>query len=411
MALNKKILEQAFENKKIDESDLLQEYEMAESNKYFKKHEGKIWQADNGYWYTYLPVKNGRKNFKLIKKKDREDLDKAISDFYKAKETSLSIDMIYHEAIAKSQELHQIGESSVSTYNSIYNRHFKQFGQKSISSVDMDTFAEFLDKTTASHNLTRKGFNDLKGIATIIIKSAKKSKYINYNPIDVFTIMSTTPSRLRVNLKEDDEEVFSEEELDKVIPYLLQNLDMRNLGILLMFVTGIRVGELCTLKKTDLKEFNISIRRTESKVNHNGYCDYIVKDRPKTKAGWRTVEVPEDYEWLLDELRNLNPDEEYCFVEDGQRLHTNSFRKRMGRICDKLEIRHKSPHKIRKTYATILLDNHIGEGNVIKQMGHTSIGVTYDHYYKNRMTDKGRQTEISSITEFKKRNDMIIKAI
>lgn len=406
MALNKKHFEQGVQKGLINESALLQEYEMAGRSKYLKKHEGKIWQADNGYWYTYLPVSEGPRKLKLVKKKEKEDLDKAIIAFYKSIEEAPTIEDIFSEAMIKSKELNQLGESSISTYNTIYKRHFSDFGKKSISSISMDAFAEFLDKTTATHDLTRKGFNDLKGIATIIIKNARKLKYITYNPIDVFTVMSTNPNRLRVNFREDDEEVFSDEELDLVIHHLLDHLDMRNLGILLMFVTGIRVGELCTLKKSDLKEFNITIRRTESKVNRGGYCEYVVKDRPKTKAGWRTAEVPEDYEWVLDELRKLNPDGEYCFVEDGERLHTNSFRKRMERICKHLKITKKSPHKIRKTYATILLDNHVDYGSVIKQMGHTSIDVTYSYYYKSRMSDRGRQSEISNISEFKKRNDM-----
>ena len=36
--------------------------------------------------------------------------------------------------------------------------------------------------------------------------------------------------------------------------YLEDNLDIRNLGILLMFLTGIRVGELVTLKHEDFTE-------------------------------------------------------------------------------------------------------------------------------------------------------------
>lgn len=55
----------------------------------------------------------------------------------------------------------------------------------------------------ASHDLTRKGFNDLKCIASIIIQYAKKKKYIDYTPDDVFTEMDTNPRKLRIVMEDE----------------------------------------------------------------------------------------------------------------------------------------------------------------------------------------------------------------
>ena len=44
----------------------------------------------------------------------------------------------------------------------------------------------------------------------------------------------------------------------------------------------------------------------------------------------------------------------------------------------------KSPHKIRKTYGSILLDNHIDNKLIIEQMGRTDIRCTEEHYHRNR---------------------------
>ena len=50
-----------------------------------------------------------------------------------------------------------------------------------------------------------------------------------------------------------------------MINYLEENLDSYNLAILLMFVTGMRVGEVVTLKRCDLEENIVKIRRTETR--------------------------------------------------------------------------------------------------------------------------------------------------
>ena len=186
--------------------------------------------------------------------------------------------------------------------------------------------------------------------------------------------------------------------------YLEDNPDLRNLGILLMFVTGTRIGEIVTLKREDFVQNTFKIRRTETR-----YCDmdgkYIceVKEYPKSQAGVRTVIVPDDYTWIVERLLALNYDQEYIFMEEGKRLTTQAIRMRLKRVCRKTAIYHKSPHKIRKTYGSILLDNHIDNRLIIGQMGHTEILCTENHYHRNRRSIERKSGIISAIPEFQVR--------
>lgn len=102
----------------------------------------------------------------------------------------------------------------------------------------------------------------------------------------------------------------------------------------------------------------------------------------------------------MGKLRNLNPFTEFIFVRDGERLKTFSFRNRLYLICEKTKCVQKSPHKIRKTYGSILLDNHIDNRLVIGQMGHTDITCTESHYHRNRRGEDRISQIISSIPEF-----------
>ncbi|MGN1231526.1 MAG: tyrosine-type recombinase/integrase, partial [Anaerotignum sp.] len=126
-------------------------------------------------------------------------------------------------------------------------------------------------------------------------------------------------------------------------------------------------------------------------------------DFPKTEAGVRTVLVPPDYSWLMDRIRLQNPFGDYIFVENGKHLTTNTFRTRLRSICKKLDIVNKSPHKIRKTYGTILLDNNIDEKFITGQMGHTNILCTEQHYHRNRKTINQKAALLGSIPEFQQK--------
>lgn len=63
-------------------------------------------------------------------------------------------------------------------------------------------------------------------------------------------------------IKRDEDEVFSEEEIPKILGYLRAENDIRSLGLLLSFETGMRIGELSALKYSDIhskKLYNIDV--------------------------------------------------------------------------------------------------------------------------------------------------------
>ena len=51
-------------------------------------------------------------------------------------------------------------------------------------------------------------------------------------------------------------------------------------------------------------------------------------------------------------------------------------------------------HKVRKTYATKLINGGVDESLVIRQMGHTSIDCTKNYYYFNNKTDEEATRQI-----------------
>lgn len=91
-------------------------------------------------------------------------------------------------------------------------------------------------------------------------------------------------------IKEDSEEVFSDEEMTKLPEFVKPTPDILNLGIILMFCTGIRVGELVAIKWCDIIDNSIKIYRIEiSYKMSSGENVYEIRNYPTTEAGIRTV--------------------------------------------------------------------------------------------------------------------------
>ena len=395
------LLQFAITSGMLDLENVASAMEMAKHKTYIEKHTYKVWQAKDGYWRTYLPNnKNGRT---LIKKKDKAALDQAIIDFYKALEEDPTIETVFTEWNDRRFQLGKIAKATYDRNIRIFQLHYTEFCKQKIKHLKQRDFIDFLESQVSEHHMTAKSFSNLKSLTRGFLKRASSNELIDFTAEDVFNRLDLTDTTFRKIIKEDYEEVFDDQEMQKVMEYLVRNLDAANLGIYLLFVTGLRVGELVTLKHTDFDELSVKVRRTETKyTDDDGKSVYTVKEFPKSAAGVRTIPIPADYAWLIKKIRHLNPFEEYIFLgRKGQRMTGNSIRTRLYTICRKLDIYPKSPHKIRKTYGSILLDNNIDHRLITDIMGHTDILCTENHYHRNRRTLEAKQHILSQIPEFR----------
>lgn len=373
--------------------------EMTKRQELLNNHPYKIWEGSNGKWYTYLPdEKRGR----ILKKKStKKDIEDVIIEYQKDVITNPTIEETFVEWNNHRRDIGKIAKSSHTRLQQVYDRHFQKFGKRKIKDVKENEWINFLEEQIFKYNLSSKSFASLKSITKGTLKWAKRQGLITYNPELMLTELDLSDTFFSKKIKEDYEEVFDEEETQKLLSYLIKNRDIRNDGIILLFVSGMRVGELVGIKPQDinLNLNTVKIRRTETRFKEDNKTIYSIKEYPKTKAGIREIVIPSSYSWLLKDLYEKSC--EYVFEENGKRLTTLLIRKRVYSVCKKTGVYKKSPHKIRATYDTILLDNGIDNRLVKDQMGHSNISVSEKNYHRNRKTIKNKAAIINSITDFR----------
>ena len=396
---NDELLKYALEHGMINLSDVQEQIEMNKRKELLEKHPYKIWEGRDKKWYTYFPDEySGRK---LVKRLGKSEIENVIVEYWKVKLENPTIREVFEEWNDRRLELKKISPSTHQRNVQTFNRHFKELGTEKIKNVQPEEYEEFLEEQIPKFDLTSKAFSNLKTVTRGFLKRAKKRKLIDFNVEEIFQELDTSESDFKRTVKEDCREVFNEEELPKVLGYLENDLDLKNLGILLMFLTGIRVGELVALKHSDFNGTVFRVCRTETRVpSENGGYDYRVKEFPKTEAGVRYAIIPNEYAWVATKLKAQNPFGDYIFYDAGKRFTTNQIRRRMERMCRTLKIIPKSPHKARKTYGSILLDNHVDNRLIIDVMGHTNIAMTEGHYHRSRRSLERKARILSEIPEF-----------
>ena len=397
---NEEALKYAVEHGIVDMSYVQEQVEMNKRKEMLEKHPYAIWQGKDGKWYTYLP--NDKKGRILKKRNSESEIEDIVAEYWKKQREDPTFGEIFKEWNDRRLSLNKISAATHQRNTQVYNRHFSIFGNKTIKSISPEDVEDFLEEQIPQHKLKAKAFSNLKCITRGTLKYAKKKKLINFSVIDTFDELEVSDKDFSVKINTFDEEVFNETEMQMVIEYLeSKKKTLLSLGILLMFVTGVRIGELSAFEWEDWDECAFHIYRTETRYKgDNGIYQYEIKEYPKTPAGLRSVVIPPHCLWIVKEIRKLNPFGKYVFEKNGIRIKTYSFRKKLYRICDELNIKKKSPHKIRKTYASILLDNQIPEKNVIELMGHTDIECTKKYYGRNRKSNEKKAELLDQIKEF-----------
>ena len=374
-----------------------------ERNRLLAMHTYKKWLGSDGYWRTYIPKEDRPHGRMLCKKKSKEELDNAIIFYLKEQLEDPTVKEVFDEWNDRKLDRGQIKPSTHLINKQIFNRFYISFGLRRIRTIKMEEWEDFLCEAITKYHLTAKAFSNLKGITKGFLKRAKKRKIITMDVEHFFLELDVSDNDFKKRRMEDSDEVFSDEEVGLIMNYILSNPDPRNLGIALMFVTGIRVGELAALKHEDFNGTVFQIKRSETRRRDDETKTYIyyVDDFPKTPAGFRSVVVPSNYRWIIEMLKLVNPGSSYIFLDkNGNRMNTVKFRKRLYLICNKVGIKPRSPHKIRKTYGSILLDNGLDAKFIEGQMGHTSITCTENYYHKNRRSIDQKQEIIDSVAEF-----------
>lgn len=390
------LLKYATDHGIIDIPQVMQEIEVSIRKEILDKHPYTIWQGDRGYFFTYLP--NGKSRVR-VKRKNLSDLEDVIVKFWKDNDDNPTIAEIF--AMWSNWKLtnNKIEKSTYDRIIVLFNKHFLYFGKKKIKNVIEKEYVDFLEKEITRCNLTSKSFANLKSLVRGMLKFAKKKNYISFNVDAMLSEIDVSDKEFKMIVHEDKAEVFDEEELSILTNYLTENLDAKNQAILLMRITGMRVGEVTALSPTDITDDYIFVHRTETRSIDDGKVNYIIRDFPKTEAGVRFVVIPKDYIWLTKLIRKGSDEDKYAFMMKGCRITGAAVRDRLIRICNKLEIFRKTPHKLRKTYVSMLLDSGVDTRTIIDQVGHTDINISENYYHRNRKTIEKKQDILSKVSE------------
>ncbi len=125
--------------------------------------------------------------------------------------------------------------------------------------------------------------------------------------------------------------------------------------VVLLYTLGLRISELASLKIDEISE---QWTRVLGKGNKQ-----------------RDVPLIHSTKLLLDEYLSKNAPVKFLFEKDGEKLSENSLRYIVTKVFKRVAIK-ATPHQLRHSYATALLNNSARISDVSELLGHSSMATT-----------------------------------
>lgn len=264
-------------------------------------------------------------------------------------------------------------------YNTIYNKYLvSNMGTRQISEID-------------NALITNKILGPLS-------ESLQKSIYYVVNRILSYAAehYAVCAARLKQRAAKTDRkpiEILTRREQTMLISCLYREMDKYKMAVVLCLYTGLRLGELCSLKWADIDYNNmtISVNRTVQRiaVKDMPTKTVLMETEPKSKCSKREIPVLSMVLQLLSRYQNNQP---YIFGGN-QPLEPRTLQYRFKRHLYEAGLPNKNFHIVRHTFATNCIETGTDVKSLSEMLGHSDIQITLNRYVHPSMDSKRRHLE------------------
>lgn len=300
--------------------------------------------------------------------------------------------ILYRELASEwlSLKKNYVKESTYANYsNVIYNHLIPDLGDIYLQGINHDLLQQYiLDKLKNGRvgentPLSEKTVKDIMMVLKATLKYA-----MNKGSINLINLEFSYPK----NHKAKKLYILSKCEQRKITEYILDNLNSKNIGILISLYSGMRIGEICALKWSDIDfknniiHVNKTLQRIYIKNEKQQTTSKIVVSTPKTFNSNRDIPMNKDFASIIKPLK-INS-KFYVLTSSIDCTEPRSYRKHFTHVLKILKINHINFHSLRHTFATNCINFGIDYKTVSELLGHSDISITLNLYVHPNLSQK-----------------------
>lgn len=282
-------------------------------------------------------------------------------------------------------------KSTYVKYMRIYKKYVKLFFENiNVRKIDMpmlDEYRTYLENKLISSKIEVCGQTAKCAVMLVnrCLEFAAKKGFIN------------TAFRLewKIRSQRSDIQIFSDEEQRKIENHCMQNRDVYSFGIILCLYTGLRIGELCALRWTDIDiaERVLNVQRSVQRLKfENESATVLTVSHPKSVSSARMIPLPECIISIIDKFRCKDKEDTYVFSgKKDTPAEPRTFQYRYKRYLSDAGVNYRKFHTLRHSFATRCIGCGMDLKTLSEILGHSSVKVTLEFYCHTTMEQKRKQ--------------------
>ena len=277
-----------------------------------------------------------------------------------------------------------VKQSTMAAYVLILENHvLPEFGDNdSLHEHDVQAFV--LKKI--EHGLSAKSVKDILIVLKMVMRFGVKNEWMNHYEWDIKFPVNSQPKEL---------EVLSVANHKKILDYVQHNFTFMSLGIYISLSTGLRIGEICALKWSDINvaDGTITVQRTIERiyvVEGGKKHTQLVINTPKTVNSCREIPMSKELLAMVKPMKKVVNGDFYVLTNEDKPTEPRTYRNYYNRLMEKLDIPKLKYHGLRHSFATRCIEAGCDYKTVSVLLGHSNISTTLNLYVHPNMEQKKR---------------------
>lgn len=292
---------------------------------------------------------------------------------------SISVRQAYLEWI--NATANRVKESTLVNYKQKFEKHILlEFGDMLCTELSANAINTFISKKLES-GLSASFVCDICVVFKTMLKFAQEEHDFKLSLKNV-----TLPKCERKAICAIDEK-----EQKVLVEHLKGHMNLTSFGILISLFVGIRIGELCGLRWSDVDFENktLCISRTVQRISaaNEGRKTKVIISAPKSESSRRIITIPD---CLMPYFKKYKGDG-YILSGSEKVIEPRVMQYRYKKILVASQLSNHNYHKLRHTFSNNCISRGFDVKTVSKVLGHSNITITLMRYvnpdisYERRM--------------------------
>lgn len=272
----------------------------------------------------------------------------------------------------------KVKDSTYANYRMKADKHLlPKFGHIRYEDLSVQQLHSFIQEKLSS-GLSAKYVSDI----VVVFKSM--TKYISR----IYGFRNPIAETIMPKLQKREMKLYSEAQQKHLCGHLLRNLNRTALGILLSLYTGLRIGEVCALRcsDVDMERRQLTIRRTVQRIRNENGGTRLMVGSPKSQTSRRTIPIPDFLMQIL--YRFMGNGDDYVLTGNRRLIEPRTMQYRFKSILKKANLPSSNYHSLRHLFATNCIKAGFDVKTLSELLGHAAVETTLNRYVHSSMERK-----------------------